>query len=82
MPVPTIESRASTILMDKGNYICCHNGLTDKDLRRIRGSQHGYPNLAVGYWPESCLGHVYMIPEPVGSTHLRFGDDYIMSFCV
>ena len=37
-------------------------------------SEHGYPDPAVGYWPESCLGHVCMIPEPVGSTHLRFGD--------
>ena len=34
----------------------------------------GYPDASVGYWPESCLGHVCMIPEPVGSTHLRFGD--------
>ena len=24
--------------------------------------------------PESCLGHVCMVPEPVGSTHLRFDD--------
>ena len=24
--------------------------------------------------PESRLGHVYVSPEPVGSTHLRFGD--------
>ena len=29
---------------------------------------------AIGYWPERCLSHVYMVPEPVGSTHLRFGD--------
>ena len=38
------------------------------------GAQHGYPDPAIGYWPESRLGHVSMIPEPVGSTHLRFGD--------
>ena len=38
------------------------------------GSQHGYPDPVVGYWPESCLGHVCMVPEPVGSTHLRFDD--------
>ena len=37
-------------------------------------SQHGYPDPAVGYWPERCLGHVYMVPDPVGFTHLRFGD--------
>ena len=24
MKIPTIESRASNILMDKGNYVCCH----------------------------------------------------------
>ena len=41
MKIPTIESRESNILMDKGNYICCHNGLTDKDLRRICRSQYG-----------------------------------------
>ena len=49
-------------------------GLTDKDLRRICGSQYGYPDPAIGYWLERCLGHVCMFPEPIGSTHLRFGD--------
>ena len=24
MKIPTIESRASNILTDKGNYVCCH----------------------------------------------------------
>ena len=24
MKIPTIESRASNIPMDKGNYVCCH----------------------------------------------------------
>ena len=33
--IPTIESRASNILTDKGNYVCCHKGSTDKDLHRI-----------------------------------------------
>ena len=32
MKIPTIQSRASNIPMDKGNYVCCHNGSTDKDL--------------------------------------------------
>ena len=41
MKIPTIESRASNIPMDKGNYVCCHNGSTDKDLRRICRSQYG-----------------------------------------
>ena len=39
MKIPTIESRASNILMDKGNCVCCHYGSTDKDLRRICRSQ-------------------------------------------
>ena len=24
MKIPAIKSRASNILMDKGNYVCCH----------------------------------------------------------
>ena len=47
--IPTIESRASNIPMDKGNYVCCHNGSTDKDLRRICRSQYEYPGSAIGY---------------------------------
>ena len=30
MEIPTIESRASNIPIDKGNYVCCHKGSTDK----------------------------------------------------
>ena len=44
------------------------------DLRRICGNQYGYPHPTIGYWTKRCLGHVCMVPEPVGSTHLRFGD--------
>ena len=28
--IPTIESQASNIPADKGNYVCCHKGSTDK----------------------------------------------------
>ena len=48
MKIPTIESRASNIPMDKGNYVCFHNGSTDKD-RRICRSQYGHPDSAIGY---------------------------------
>ena len=47
--IPTIESRASNIAMDKGNYICWHNGSTDKDLRRICRNQYEHPGSAIGY---------------------------------
>ena len=47
--IPTIESRASNIPMDKGNCVCCHNGATDKDLRRICRSQYEHPSSAIGY---------------------------------
>ena len=47
--IPTIESRASNIPMDKRNYVCCHNGLTDKDLHRICRSQYEHPGSAIGY---------------------------------
>ena len=44
----TIESQASNIPMTKGTtYFVC--GLTDKDLRRICGSQYDHPGSAIGY---------------------------------
>ena len=49
MKIPTIESRESNISIDKGNYICCHNGSTDKDLHRICRSQYGHPGSNIGY---------------------------------
>ena len=36
-----IESRASKIPMDKGNYIGCHNGLTDKIFVEYVGANMG-----------------------------------------
>ena len=71
MKIPTIESWASKIPMDIGNNVCCHNGSTDKDLRWICRSQFEHPGSTIGYWPERCLGHVYIVLEPVGSTRLR-----------
>ena len=49
MKILMSESRASNIPMDKGNYVCCHNGSTDEDLRRICRSQYGHPGSAIGY---------------------------------
>ena len=49
MMIPMIKSRASNIPTDKENYVCCHNGSTDKDLRRICRSQYGHPGSAIGY---------------------------------
>ena len=78
MKIPTIESRANNIPTDKGNYICCHNGSTDKYLRRICRSQYGCPCSAIDYWPERCLDHVYIVLEPVGSARLTFVDDIVL----
>ena len=75
MKIPTIESRASNIPMDKGNYVCCHNSSTDKDLLRICRSQYEHPGSPIGYWSEMCLDHVYIVLEPVGSARLTFDDD-------
>ena len=49
MKIPTIESRASNIPTGKGNYVCCHNSSTDKDLCRICRSKYGHPSSAIGY---------------------------------
>ena len=78
MKIPTIKSRASNILMDKGNNACCHNGSTDKDLRRICRSQYEHLGFTIGYLPERCLGHVYIVLEPVGSARLTFVDDIVL----
>ena len=76
--MPTIESRASNIPMDKGSYICCHNDSAGKDLRRICRSQHGHLGSAIGYLPERCLGRVYIVLEPVRSARLMFVDDIVL----
>ena len=47
-------------------------GWTDKDLRRICGRQYEHPGSAIGYWPETCVGHVYIVLEPVESARLKF----------
>ena len=57
-------------------------GLTDKDLRRICRSQYEHPGSAIGYRPEMCLGHVYIVLEPVGSARLTFDDDLYYELCV
>ena len=77
MKILTIESRASNIPMDKGSYVCCHNGSTDKDLRRICRSQYGHLGSTIGYLPERYLIHVYIVLEPVGSARLTFDDDFV-----
>src|SRR3990170_2198844 len=76
--IPTIESRASNIPSDKGNYVCCHKGLTDKDLRGICRNHYGHPGPAIGYLSKKRLGHVYIILEPVGSARLTFVDDIVL----
>ena len=78
MEIPTIESRASKISIDKGNYVCCHKGSTDKDLWRICRYQYVHLGPAIGYWPKSCLGHAYIILEPVGSARLTFVDYIVL----
>ena len=66
MEIPMIESSTSWFIR--------------WDHRGTCGSQHGYPDPAVGYWPETCLGHVYIVLEPVGSARLKFDDGYIIEF--
>ena len=56
-------------------------GLTDIDLRRICRSQYEHPGSAIGYSPEICLGHVYIVLEPAGSTRLTFDDDLYYELC-
>ena len=57
-------------------------GLTDKDLRRICRSQYEHPGSTIGYGPEMCLGHIYIVLELVGSARLTFDDDLYYELCV
>ena len=41
MEIPMIESRASNIPTDKGNYVCCHCGSTDKIFVEYVGTNMG-----------------------------------------
>ena len=76
--IPMIESRASNKPMQREQrMLLC--SLTDKDLHRICRSQYGHPGSAIGYWPERCLGHVYIFLEPVGSARLTFIDDIVLN---
>ena len=59
-------------------FLC---GLTDKDLRRICRSQYEHPGSAIGYWPEMCLGHLYIVLEPAGSIRLTFDDGLYYELC-
>ena len=76
MKIPMIESRASNIPMTK--VITYIDGSTDKDLHRICGSQYEHPGSSIGYSPERCLGHVYIVLKPVGSARLTFDDDFVL----
>ena len=74
--IPTIESQESNI-REQRMLLC---GLIDKDLRRICRSQYEHRGSAIGYWPETCLGHVYIVLESVGSARLTFDDNQYYEF--
>jgi hypothetical protein len=64
MEIPTIESRASNILTDKRNYVCCHKGSTDKDLRRICRTNMGIqvPQLVIDQRSVSVMSTSFSNP--------------------
>ena len=39
-----------------------------------------HPGSAIGYWPEMCLGHVYIVLEPVGSARLTLRWQFYYEF--
>ena len=45
-------------------------------------SQYEYPGSAIGYWPEMCLGHVYIVLEPVGSARLTLRWQFYYEFII
>ena len=59
-----------------------HRGSSDEIIVEHVGANMGIqiPLLVIDL--ESCLGHVYVSPEPIGSTHLRFGDARVVEILV
>ena len=43
-------------------------------------NQYEHPGSTIGYCPETCLGHVYIVLKPIGSARLKFGDDRYYEF--
>ena len=44
------------------------------------GSQYEHPGSASGYWRETCLGHVYIVLEPVGFARLTLRRQFYYEF--
>ena len=80
MKIPTIESRASNIPMTKGiTYVV----IAVRPIKIFVEYVGANMDIHVRYWllTGGCLGHVYIVLEPVGSAPLTFDDDmYYMSY--
>ena len=77
MKIPTIESRASNISMDKGNYACCHKVRPIKIFVEYVGPNMGIqvPLLVIDW---RGVSHVYIVLKPVGFACLTFVDDIVL----
>ena len=82
MMIPTIESQASNIPMTKG-IVYGIAWILNIVVHPMRSSWSMWEPTWVSRsrcWllTEERLGHVCMVPEPVGSTHLRFDDTRVI----
>ena len=73
-----IESRASNIPMDKGNYICCHKVRMIKIFIEYVGANMGIQIPLLVIDQRGVSSHVYIVLEPVGSARLTFVDDIVL----
>ena len=55
-------------------------GLIDRDICRICRNQYEHPGSAIGYWPETVIGHVYIVLEPIGSARLTLRWQFYYEF--
>ena len=77
MKIPTIESRESNIPMTKGiTYVV----ITVRPIKIFVEYVGTKSRFRCWLLRERCLGHFYIVLEPVGSASLTFGDDRYYEF--
>ena len=79
MKIPTVESRASNIPMTKGKMYVVIMVRPIKIFVEYVGNNTRIQVLFLVIDQRArCLGHVYIVLEPVGSARLTLDDDFVL----
>ena len=79
MKIPTIEPRASNILMTKGiTYVVIMVRPIKIFVEYVGNNTRIQVLFLVIDQRARCLGHVYIVLEPIGSARLTFDGDFVL----